>query len=75
MISQIGLPQLAGNVAGAVVSVTPVEAELLAVYVASNCVGTVTLATTSPAPVTIMTLPATSGCPADVRSIPTIPAL
>jgi hypothetical protein len=56
MISQIGLPPLTTNTTGAVVSVTPVEAELLAVYVASNCLGTVTLATTSPAAMTILTL-------------------
>jgi hypothetical protein len=57
MISQIGLPQLAGNVAGAVVSVTPVEAELLALYIANNSSGTVTLAQVSP-PLTIMTMDA-----------------
>lgn len=58
MISQIGLPQLAGTAAGTVVSVTPVNAELLALYIANNSAGTVTLATTSPAPVTIMTMDA-----------------
>jgi len=58
MISQIGLPQLAGTAAGTVVSVTPVNAELLACYIANNSEGTVTLATTSPAPVTIMTMDA-----------------
>lgn len=58
MISQVDLPQLAGTAAGTVVSVTPLNAELLACYIANNSAGTVTLATTSPAPVTIMTMDA-----------------
>lgn len=58
MISQVDLPQLAGTAAGTVVSVTPLNAELLACYIANNSAGTVTLATTSPAPVTVMTMDA-----------------
>jgi hypothetical protein len=55
MLTQIGLPSLTTST-GTVVSVTPVEAELLAVYVASNALGTVTLSTVAPAPVTFLTL-------------------
>ena len=59
MIEYISLETQAG--AGTVTSNAPIIGELLAVYVASNSAGTVTVATTGTAPVTIASLTGGAG--------------
>lgn len=58
MIEYFSLPQLAGTAEGTVTSTAPVNAELLAVYIANNGAGTVTISASTSPTATIMTMDA-----------------
>lgn len=60
MITTVSLPQLAGTAAGTVTSGAPLSAELLAVQVAANAAGTLTLTAGGPPAQTLFTLAGTA---------------
>jgi len=61
MLERVTLPQLVGNAAGTVVSTAPLNAQLVAMHIASNCAGTITLSNTDAPVQTLMTLTGGAG--------------